>query len=338
MKPLLAITIGDFNGIGPEVTLKSVASRSVRSICTPLLVGSIDVYEHYARKLRLRLTLRETADAGRVRRNGIIPVMPLHPFQRPVITPGAISEEAGRYAGEALSCAAALCVRKKVDGMVTAPVSKEAMAAAGYRFPGQTDMLGALTRTPEVTMMLVADQLRVGLATVHIPVARVSRAVTRAHILRKLLVIDRSLRRDFGLRAPRIAVLGLNPHAGEHGLIGREERKVISPAMASARARHVVADGPYPADGFFGSGEYRRYDAILAMYHDQGLIPLKMKGFAIGVNYSAGLPIVRTSPDHGTAFAIAGRGIADPSSMIEAIRLAVSIIHHRRRNRRAGRA
>jgi 4-hydroxythreonine-4-phosphate dehydrogenase len=180
-------------------------------------------------------------------------------------------------------------------------------------------------------MMLIAAGLRVGLVTIHDPVRSVSGLISKRVIIEKLTLVHQSLKRDFAIRSPKIAVLGLNPHAGENGMIGQEEERCIRPAIAHVRTKRIRVDGPFPADGFFGVHAYMEYDAVLAMYHDQGLIPLKMLGFEVGVNFSAGLPLVRTSPDHGTAFDIAGKGIANPRSMAEAVRLAVAIVKNRKR-------
>jgi 4-hydroxythreonine-4-phosphate dehydrogenase len=260
-------------------------------------------------------------------------VMNIHPFERPGVDPGKQTVRAGKFAGDAITASAKLCIAGVIDGMVTAPVSKRTMVAAGYRFPGQTELVASLSGKGPATMMLIADTFRVGLATVHVPLRMVSRRVSHQLIVQRLTAIQRALKQDFGIRRPNIAVLGLNPHAGEEGLLGSEETGIISPAIRRARANGIRAEGPFPADGFFGTHSHRNFDAVLAMYHDQGLIPLKMSGFSIGVNYSAGLPLVRTSPDHGTAFGIAGKGIADPGSMIEAIRLAAAIIHNRKKRR-----
>jgi 4-hydroxythreonine-4-phosphate dehydrogenase len=224
-----------------------------------------------------------------------------------------------------------LCLKKKVQGIVTAPVAKHTMNNAGFKHPGQTEMLADLSHASNVAMMLIAHNFRVGLATVHLPLKNVAKHLFQQLIIEKLLIIHRSLKKDFRIRKPRIAVLGLNPHAGEHGLLGVEEQNIIIPSIKKAQRLYLSVDGPFPADGFFGMQKQKDFDLVLCMYHDQGLIPLKISGFRIGVNYSAGLPIVRTSPDHGTAFEIAGEGIADPRSMIEAIKLAVTIIHNRKR-------
>lgn len=344
MKPLIAITMGDKNGIGPEVILKSLRSPAVRRICSPVLVGSPDVFDYYSRKLGLPASLiqlekAEPSSGGILVLNPGIPVLEIIGNRyRPApgsrgVKPGTISAESGRDAATALGRAISLCLDGGVDAMVTGPVSKDAMFRSGYRFPGQTEMLAKRTGARNVAMMLVAGNLRVALATVHLPIKDVSRALTTAHIVRKLKVVHDSLRIDFAIRSPRIAVLGLNPHAGERGHIGKEDERQIRPAITRARRMKIRAEGPFPADGFFGSGAHKAYDAVLAMYHDQGLIPFKLMGFTTGVNFSAGLPIVRTSPDHGTAFDIAGKGKADPGSMIAAIRLAASIARNRRKPR-----
>ncbi len=323
--------MGDFNGIGPEIALKAVADPVVRRCCLPVLIGSMAVFEHYARSLGHKMTLRQLTPEYSIDGPSGIPVVSLAEDRRPVIRPGTVSEEAGGFAAEAITEAARLALEGVIDGIVTAPVSKDSLARAGYHYPGQTEFLADLSGSRNVVMMLVADSFRVGLATVHVPLRHVSQAVSAKSLVSKLRVMDASLRRDLGISAPTIAVLGLNPHAGEGGILGHEELEKILPAIRSARRSRIGAEGPFPADGFFGSGRERLYDAILAMYHDQGLIPLKMKGFDIGVNYSAGLRIIRTSPDHGTAFDIAGKCIASSSSMREAVRLAATIFHNRSR-------
>ena len=332
-KPVIAITMGDFNGIGPEIALKSVLTPSIRKLCLPILLGTLDVFEYYARRLKLKINLQEVESVPHRFPLGSMLVLDVNKFHKPRISPGRFTLESGRYAGEAIKRAVSLWLDKKVDGIVTAPVSKEAMDNAGYRYPGQTEMLADLSQTTRFAMMLVAGKFRVGLATVHLPLKDVAGSLSKQKILDKLSIVDESLKRDFAIHSPRIAVLGLNPHAGENGILGDEERKWIEPAIRLARKNRIDTSGPFSADGFFGAQAHMAYDAVLAMYHDQGLIPLKMSGFSIGVNYSAGFPLVRTSPDHGTAFDLAGKGIADHTSMIEAIKLAVRIIHNRKRVR-----
>lgn len=327
MKPTIAITIGDFNGIGPEVALRTAADAGVRKICQPILVGSLDIFRHAAPLLRLKLKLEKTTLPPRPGNN--LGVVDVGDGIAADVTYGGPSKASGRSAGVAIERAVELCISGKTDAMVTAPASKEALHMAGYNFPGQTEMVTLFSRSQKVIMMLVSKHLRVGLVTVHTPLASVPGQISKEKVLEKLNLMHDALRKDFRVKSPRIAVLGLNPHAGENGHIGTEENSFIVPAVAAARSAGMQCDGPFPADAFFGTKRHRDYDAILAMYHDQGLIPLKLLSFGSAVNVSAGLPIIRTSPDHGTANDIAGRGQADPSSTIEAVRLAVSMVHAR---------
>lgn len=329
MRPIIGITIGDFNGIGPEVTLKSIITPPVRKSIQPLLIGSYELFRHHASLLNIDVELTEVPNLKTKVKNGAIPVLTVHNATAKNLQFGRTAPDAGVCAGMAIEKAIQLCLEKELDAMVTAPVSKEALHYAGYNFPGQTEMLAMLTRSERVTMMLLSKTMRVALATVHIPIKKVSESLFVDRIVEKLETVSTSLRRDLGIKEPSIAVLGLNPHAGENGAIGTEEIEVIIPAIKKAVEKGIRVFGPYPADGFFASQNYKNHDAILAMYHDQGLIPLKMTGFDEGVNFSAGLKIIRTSPDHGTAFDIAGKNIANPGSMISAIDLAASIIQHR---------
>jgi 4-hydroxythreonine-4-phosphate dehydrogenase len=340
MKPLVLITQGDYNGIGPEITLKAVSSPEVQQRCIPVLVGSIDVFAYYAKTLRLRqarssrmtILLKEIQELNEARNTvapGTIPVIHHGGYERFAVTPGKLSADAGRLAGSIVTLCVTLCLQKRAHAVVTAPVSKEALGLGGYRYSGQTELLAKLCKSRQYAMMLVADNFRIGLATIHLPLKTVYRSIQERQILEKIKIIYHSITQDFATAHPKIAVLGLNPHAGENGLLGREEKEEILPALRKARRLSIHTEGPLPADGFFGTHAYKSYDAVLAMYHDQGLIPLKMVGFERGVNFTAGLPIVRTSPDHGTAFDIAGKGIANPSSMIEAIKLAVVIVKNR---------
>lgn len=329
MKPVVAITVGDFNGIGPEVTLKALLHPLVVKEIRPILVGPIEIFDYYARKFKINVHCEAVDSIPATVSKNILPVIVTSPVSVKQIQIGKNAPDAGVCAGTAIERAIRLCLDHHADAMVTAPVSKEALHSAGYNFPGQTEMLALLTRSDKVTMMLVTKAMRVALATVHLPINKVSDNISQERLADKLMTVRDALQSDLGISNPRIAVLGLNPHAGENGAIGREELESIIPAIAAAKKKNINAEGPFPADGFFASGEYKHFDAILAMYHDQGLIPLKMSGFDEGVNYSAGLKIVRTSPDHGTAFNIAGKGIAQPGSMIAAIMLASSIAQQR---------
>ncbi len=286
--PRIGITVGDPAGIGPEIARKAAADRDVLSICEPVLYGPFTPQE-------------------------------LAPFPA-----GRLSAEAGRAAYEALRRAVDDAMAGRIGGIATAPVNKEAFAAAGLPWRGHTDLLQHLTAAPHAAMMFYADALRVVLATVHIPLAEVPRALTRARVEEVITLTAAELPR-FGFPSPRLAVCGLNPHAGERGVIGREEEDVLRPAIHACRQRGISVEGPFPADTLFLRAMKGEFDVVIAGYHDQGLIPVKMAAFGRAVNVTLGLPIVRTSVDHGTAFDIAGRGIADPSSLVEAVKLAVRL-------------
>jgi 4-hydroxythreonine-4-phosphate dehydrogenase len=319
VKPVIAITVGDHNGVGPEVALKAISTREVLDACHPLLVGPPEVWEYYLRQIgRKRFRVLVHHQGGR---------------PDPVIEPGKVTAGAGRVAAGAIREAVRTVRQGGASAVVTSPVSKQALHRSGVRFDGQTELLGHLTGSRHATMMLVSGTMRVGLMTIHVPLRNVPALITGRLVREKIEVIHRGLRFDFGISKPRIALLGLNPHAGEGGDIGHEERRTIEPAVRALRRRGFSIDGPFPADSFFSVYSRERYDAIVAMYHDQGLIPLKMAGAGRAVNVTLGLPIIRTSPDHGTGFDIAGKSVADPGSMIQAITLAARIVQHRRRQR-----
>lgn len=328
-KPVVAITVGDYNGIGPEVALKSLRHRAVRVCCQPVLIGPAEVYRFYVRKLRLPLTFEQSDTATARSARSVRVIEPPREEKRLEISPGTLSSDAGRIAAEAISFAVQMIQQGEAHALVTAPVSKQALHLAQVDFPGQTEMLQRLSNSPSVAMMLVSPVMRVALATIHVPLRKVSEMLSRQLLRDRILTVYDALRTDWKIRSPRLAILGLNPHAGEGGDIGREDLDVIAPVVEEFRKHRMRIEGPLPADSFFGRYTSGRYDAVVAMYHDQGLIPLKMSSFGKAVNVSVGLPIVRTSPDHGTAFDIAGKGIADPGSMIEAIQLAARIAINR---------
>ena len=287
-RPRIGVTVGDPAGIGPEIARKAAADASLSSACDIVLYGpSTD------------------PDVARYER-------------------GRVSAAAGRAAYDAIVAATADAQAGRIDAIATAPINKEAFAAAGLPWRGHTELLAQLTGASRVAMMFYAENLRVVLATVHIPLAEVPRALTRDVLEGTIDLAARELPR-FGIEHPRLALAGLNPHAGEHGVIGREDGEVLAPAVAASRARGIVIDGPFPADTVFLRAMRGEFDAVVACYHDQGLIPVKLVAFGRAVNVTLGLPIVRTSVDHGTAFDIAGQGVADPSSLIEAIKLAVRL-------------
>ena len=333
MKPIIAITIGDFNGVGPELALKSVTNQSVVKNCIPLLVGPLSVFEYTAKQNKIKLKFeRATLASLQHSSPNTTFIVDVGDGIGADIQYGGPTKASGRSAGIALERAVELCLQNKVSAMVTAPVSKEALNSAGYNFPGQTEMIALLTRSQSVAMMLISDTMRIGLVTIHTGLKNVAAQISKDKVIEKISIIDKSLKKDFRLKKPKLAILALNPHCGENGLIGTEENEIIVPAIAESQAAGILAEGPFPADAFFGNHSYKNFDVIVAMYHDQGLIPLKMNSFGKGVNFSAGLKIIRTSPDHGTAYDIAGKNKANLSSMLEAIKLALTISKNRRKN------
>jgi len=323
--PAIAVTLGDPAGIGPEIVVKALTSADCPT-CRPLVCGSpIELREAVARlAIDVEVVTREvppeaTAPAG---------VLYCHPSgitQSAPVVPGHCSAEAGRQAIAAIETATALCRGGQAAALVTAPISKAAIHLAGSPFPGHTEMLAALTGAGEVAMMLLGGPLRVVLVTIHEPLARVASLISVQRITSVVRLAHRWLVAA-GVAHPTLAVAGLNPHAGEGGEIGREEVEIIGPAVAALRAEGIDVVGPLPADTLFHAAYHGAYDAVVAMYHDQGLAPVKMIAFDEGVNVTLGLPFPRTSPDHGTAFAIAGRGVARPDSLLAALRLAVASI------------
>ena len=332
LKPRVAITIGDINGIGPEVTLKCLADGRILKFFVPVLVGPLPTFRAQAESLGLSVNLRSYEGASELESDpdqNIIRVVDPIGGEDPPVRLGKVTRAAGRIAMASVGHATDLCLQRKVDAMVTAPISKEAISKAGFNVPGHTEFIASRSNTNRFTMMMVAEKLRVGLVSAHVPLRNVPQLATQELIQEKIGIIDDSLATDFGVSKPRIAVLGLNPHAGDGGVIGDEEIEVIIPAINQARADGRMVYGPFPADGFFASRKFTSYDAVLAMYHDQGLAPFKVLSFNSGVNFTAGLPIVRTSPDHGTAFDIAGSNQASPDSMRNAIYAAIDIARRR---------
>jgi 4-hydroxythreonine-4-phosphate dehydrogenase len=328
----VAITLGDPNGIGPEVLLKSLNDPGLAPAMKPVLVGSPRVLRVHADMLGYSDLSIEVVDEipDEIPDEDCV-ILDVSDGSDPPVSFGAITPEAGRLSMRAVERAVEACRHGTVDAMVTAPISKDAVQQAGYDVPGHTEFIAEMVGNVRPTMMMVAGGLRVGLVTGHIPVAEVAENITEEAILEKLRTIDASLRRDFAIDEPKVAVLGLNPHAGDAGVLGREEEAIIEPALDGARAEGLDVDGPMAADGYFATQLDEGYDAVLAMYHDQALVPFKALAFDRGVNFTAGLPIVRTSPDHGTAFGIAGKGMALPGSMRSAIETAAAIARHRAR-------
>jgi 4-hydroxythreonine-4-phosphate dehydrogenase len=324
----VGISLGDINGIGPEVIMKALRDARLLMDCTPIIYGSTKVFAHYKKVFddqEFNYQSCKTAEEAQNKKINIVNV-----WQDDVeISEGKPTEQSGNCAFQSLEKATQDLASGKIDVLVTAPISKEAMGKTGFKFPGHTEYLADLSGTDDALMVMVAENLRVALVTTHIALKEVSSTLSKDKILSKIKAFESSLRKDFGIIRPKIAVFGLNPHAGENGKMGSEEQEFITPAINAARGEEILAFGPYPADGFFGSNSRTQFDGILAMYHDQGLTAFKALAFDDGVNFTAGLPIVRTSPDHGTAYDIVGQDKASEQSMRHAIYVALDIYRSR---------
>ncbi len=322
-------SIGDPHGIGPEIILKSFLKLE-GSAHSFLVAGSYRVMEYYRNALDLPVILELVESKTTPSRQGVLPVLSI--AEPESIIPGTLSAEAGRIALESLRAAAELCREGVCDALITAPINKESITLAGSSEKGHTGFLGRMFAVPSPTMMFYdpVTELKVALATIHEPLAEVPDLIRTMDLDAFLSALALSLKSDFAIAEPRIALLGLNPHASDGGVMGSEEQEIIRPCIERLSERLNV-EGPFPADGFFGSKMYRNYDIVVAMYHDQGLLPFKVLAFDTGVNVTLGLPIVRTSPDHGTGFAIAGKGVASERSCYEATLLAITIARNRKK-------
>ncbi|WP_111598643.1 4-hydroxythreonine-4-phosphate dehydrogenase PdxA [Chitinophaga skermanii] len=327
-KPVIGITIGDINSIGAEIIIKTFVDNRMLELCTPVIFASNKTINFYRKLLNENnFNYQSIKDFTRLNTKQ---VSVYNCWEEEVqITPGQLNEVGGKYAARSLEVALECLKNNEIDGIVTGPIHKNNIQQHNFQYTGHTPWLKESFNAKEVLMLMTAENMRVGLLTEHVPLAEVSKYVTVDNIMSKLQLMKESLIKDFGIDKPRIAVLGLNPHAGDDGLIGNEEQKVIIPAITKAKNQGLLCFGPYSADAFFARGMYKEFDGVLAMYHDQGLIPFKSLATGEGINYTAGLPIVRTSPDHGTAFDIAGKNIADPASFREAVYYCIDIISQR---------
>lgn len=327
-KPVIGISSGDLNGIGIELIIKTFSDSRILELCTPIIFASNKAINFYRKSIpEINFNYQSIKEANR-----------LNPKQanvfncweeEVVISPGQMNETGGKYAVLSLRTAAQALKEKIIDGLVTAPIHKKNIQSADFNYTGHTPFLKNLFGVNDVVMMMCAGNFRVALVTEHVPVSEIAKHITKEAILSKLQIMQQSLQRDFGIDKPRIAVLGLNPHAGDEGLVGNEEETIIKPAIKEAKNNNMLVIGPYSADAFFARRSFDRFDAVLAMYHDQGLIPFKSLAIGEGINFTAGLPAVRTSPDHGVAFDIAGKNKADVSSFMTAVFECIDIINRR---------
>jgi 4-phospho-D-threonate 3-dehydrogenase / 4-phospho-D-erythronate 3-dehydrogenase len=329
-RPIIGISCGDINGIGIELIIKSLTDSRLLELCTPVVFASNKVINFYRKSIpEINFNYQSTKELNRISPKQ---VTVFNCWEDEIaINPGQLNDTGGLYAIKSLTMAANALKEKKIHGLVTAPIHKKNSQSAEFNFTGHTPYLKHLFGAKDVLMLMAADNMRVGLVTEHVPVNEIAKHITRENIVSKLSILKDSLQKDFGIDKPKIAVLGLNPHAGDEGLVGKEEEEIIKPAIKDFKQSNsnVIVFGPYSADAFFARGQHEKFDAVLAMYHDQGLIPFKSLALGEGVNYTAGLAGVRTSPDHGTAFDIAGKNKADETSFIAAIFKCVDIINQR---------
>lgn len=329
-KPIIAITQGDPNGVGYEVIIKALEHAHVLELCTPVVYGSAKIASFYRKALQLpQVNVQQIASIDEVKPDAINIINVIGEDFK--VEPGVASSEAGKAAFIALERATADLKGGKVHALVAAPINKNTIHSEEFNFPGHTEYLEAQLgdEGDKALMILYNENIRIALVTTHCPIAQIAENITKERILDCLRILGETLRSDFSITAPRIAVLGLNPHAGDNGLLGTEETEIIIPAIEEAQREKILAFGPYPADGFFGNAQYKHFDGVLAMYHDQGLAPFKTLAMEAGVNFTAGLPFIRTSPDHGTAYDIAGKGEASEMSMRAAIYQAVDLLRNR---------
>jgi 4-hydroxythreonine-4-phosphate dehydrogenase len=327
-KPRIGITLGDLNGIGPEVVIKALADNRLLSIMTPVIYGSTRALSFYRKLMNL-----EEFNYSQVKTKGQFAnksVNVVNCWEETIeITPGLPSKASGKAALIALQKVVEESKEGLIDGFVTGPIDKNTIYSEEFPFRGHTEYLTQAFGAGQSLMLMVGNDLKVGLITEHVPVKDISPLITKERIELKIRLLEMSLKKDFNISKPKIAVLGLNPHAGDEGLLGSEENEIIRPVIADLKNKGKVIFGPFAADGFFATSQYTKYDAVLAMYHDQGLVAFKAIAFEDGVNFTAGLPIVRTSPDHGTAYNIAGKNMADESSMRHALYRACDIVKNR---------
>jgi 4-hydroxythreonine-4-phosphate dehydrogenase len=324
----IGISCGDINGIGLEVILKALAIKKAAQHIKTVIYGSTKVVAYHKNIISEENIQFHTIDSPEDALAGRINIINCWADNVNIVL-GKPNELGGKCAMDALAEAVKDLKSGELDALITAPINKKAMQMAGFQHIGHTEYLSAEFKAKDTLMLMVSDALRVGIVTNHLALRDVAAAVTQEKVLRKIMIMAETLKIDFNIDRPTIAVLGLNPHAGDDGAIGHEEEKIIRPAIEEAKLKGILVYGPFPADGFFGSGQHHKFDAVLAMYHDQGLVPFKALSFGAGVNYTAGLRAVRTSPDHGTAYDIAGKGEADEMSFIKALYLAADIVRNR---------
>jgi len=327
-RPVIGISVGDLNGIGIEIIIKTFSDSRILELCTPIVFASNKVINFYKKSIpEINLNYLSIKDISKAnpKQLNIFTV-----WEEDVeIIPGQMTELGGKYGVKSLQSAVAALKEKTIDALVTAPLNKFTMQSSEFNFTGHTPFLKQAFNADDVLMLMIAENMKVALLTEHLAIMDVAKNINKDQIIKKINLLKNSLIKDFGIERPRIAVLGLNPHAGDEGLVGKEEKEIIRPAILESKKNDCIVMGPYSADAFFARGNHEKFDAVLAMYHDQGLIPFKSLALGEGTNFTAGIPAIRTSPDHGTAFDIAGKNIADESSFRAAIFSAIDIFDTR---------
>ena len=328
-KPVIGISLGDFNGVGPEVILKTLSDQRISKICIPVVYGNYKIFAKYKRLMEVEeMSFHSIKNISELfaKKTNLITCWE----EDYEINPGKVTPEAGKCAFISLSRVTDDVIAGHLDAMVTAPINKKNIQNSDFQFAGHTEYLTQKANAADSLMFLVCEQLKIGVATGHIPLSEVKSKLTKELILTKVNIMYKSLKNDFGITKPKIALLGLNPHAGEDGLLGTEDKEIIAPIVEELKNKGILAFGPFPADGFFGIKHYAKFDGVLGMYHDQGLIPFKLLAFEDGVNFTAGLPFIRTSPDHGTAYDLAGKNLASESSFRAALYQAVDMVKNKK--------
>lgn len=328
-KPKIGISIGDLNGIGIEVVMKAFSDKRMFDHCTPIVYGSSKAMSYHKKALEMNDFQYNVVSGPEKAKQGALNVYNCW-TEEVNIKLGHPDPDLGKFAYRALEAVNYDVSEGKIDAIITAPINKAHLSEEGKPFTGQTEFFAEKQKASSSLMFLVSEEMKVGLVTNHVPVKDVASKITTKKILEKLKVMNHSLQNDFMIERPKIAVLALNPHAGDGGIIGMEDTEIVAPAVAKAKDEKILAFGPYAADGFFGTSAFSNFDGILAMYHDQGLVPFKLLSFGHGVNFTAGLPIVRTSPDHGTAYNIAGQGVANEASFRQSVFAAADIYRNRK--------
>ncbi|MFN5055215.1 MAG: 4-hydroxythreonine-4-phosphate dehydrogenase PdxA [Bacteroidota bacterium] len=327
-RPVIGISVGDLNGIGIEIIIKTFSDNRILELCTPIIFASNKVINFYKKsipEINLNYVSIKEISKNNPKQVNIFTV-----WEEEVdIQPGQMTDTGGKYGVQSLQTAVKALKEKSIDALVTAPLNKYTMQSSAFSFTGHTPFLKEAFKADDVLMLMIADNMRVGLLTEHLAIMDVAKNINKEQIIKKINLLKNSLIKDFGVERPRIAVLGLNPHAGDEGLVGKEEKEIIRPAILESKKNDCVVMGPYSADAFFARGNHEKFDAVLAMYHDQGLIPFKSLAIGEGTNFTAGLQAIRTSPDHGTAFDIAGKNQADESSFRAAVFSAIDIFNTR---------